>query len=274
MAAIIGKKDEAARYSKLADDIRSAFIKAYVKDDGRVVGDTQSAYALALHLGLLPEEKRPAAVGYLIERIKAYKDHISTGFHTTIMLMNELTRAGRNDVAYMLINNRTIPSWGYTIEQGATTIWERWDGYAEGRGFQDPGMNSFCHYAIGAVGEWMYRTILGINPDEGRPGYRHFVLRPVPGGGLTWAKGSYDSISGRIASEWKLDGRTLTLSVIVPANTTATLFLPAASENGVTESGKPLNEAMGVSSVRMEKGTLACELGSGTYTFVSTGVAR
>ncbi|MBP7934836.1 MAG: glycoside hydrolase family 78 protein [Phycisphaerae bacterium] len=274
MATVIGKTEEAARYAKLAEDIRTAFIKAYVKEDGRIAGNTQSSYALALNLGLLPEDKRAAAVGYMIERVKAYKDHISTGFHTSIMLMNELTRAGRNDVAYMLINNRTIPSWGYTIEQGATTIWERWDGYVEGRGFQNAGMNSFCHYAIGSVGEWMYRTILGIHPDESHPGYRHFELRPVPGGGLAWAKGSYDSISGRIASEWKLDGGTLTLKVTVPANTTASLYLPAAVESGVTESGEPVGRARGIKAVRMENGVLACELGSGTYTFVSTGVGQ
>ena len=201
-----------------------------------------------------------------------YKNHISTGFHTTVMLMNQLSAAGREDVAYMLINNRTIPSWGYTIDQGATTIWERWDGYVEGRGFQDPGMNSFCHYAIGSVGEWMYRHILGINPDESRPGYSHVILRPQPGGGLTWAKGGYESIRGPIASEWKLDGADLRYSVTIPANTTATLYLPAASVEAVTEGGKPVGEAAAVQSKGLQGRTAVLELGSGTYRFVSRAV--
>jgi alpha-L-rhamnosidase len=269
MATVLGKKAEADKYGKLAEDIRQAFVKAYISDDGTVKGNTQSAYALALAFNLMPESKRPAAVAKMVERIHAYKDHISTGFHTTIMLMNELTQAGQNDIAYMLINNRTIPSWGYTIEQGGTTIWERWDGYVEGRGYQDPGMNSFCHYAIGSVGEWMYRTILGINPDEANPGYKHFFLKPVPGGGLTWAKGSYGSIHGEIASEWKVEGSNLTLKVTVPANTTATLSLPTADAASVTESGKAAAKADGVKFVKADNGVAVYELGSGTFEFVA-----
>jgi alpha-L-rhamnosidase len=270
MAEVIGKSAEAAKYTKLAEDIRQAFIKAYIADDATVKGHTQSAYAIALAFNLVPGDKRPAAAEKMVERVRDYKNHISTGFHTTIMLMNELTRAGRNDVAYMLVNNRTIPSWGYSIEQGATTIWERWDGYVEGRGFQDPGMNSFCHYAIGSVSEWMYRTILGINPHEAIPGYKHIVLKPVPGGGLDWAKGSYHSIRGPIVSEWRLDGsKNLTLKVAIPANTTATLHLPASDASAVTEGGKPAAEAEGVKFVKMDAGAGVYELGSGSYEFVS-----
>jgi len=270
MAEVLNK-ESAARYRKLAEDIRQAFVKAYISEDGTVRGHTQSAYAIALAFNLMPPDRRATAVEKMVERVRAYKNHISTGFHTTIMLMNELTRAGRNDVAYMLINNRTIPSWGYTIDQGATTIWERWDGYVEGRGYQDPGMNSFCHYAIGSVGEWMYRTILGINPDEAHPGYKHIVLRPVPGGGLTWAKGSYRSIRGPVNSGWTLEGeRTLTLKVEIPANTTATLYLPASDASTVTEGGSPAAEAEGVKFVRSENGVAVYDLGSGSYEFVSS----
>ncbi|MBN1491992.1 MAG: glycoside hydrolase family 78 protein [Phycisphaerae bacterium] len=269
MAAVLGREADAQKYAKLAGDIREAFQKAYITEDGRVQGHTQAGYALALHFNLMPEALREKAEDHMAERIAAYKNHISTGFHTTIMLMKELTRCGRSDLAYMLINNRTIPSWGYTIDQGATTIWERWDGYVEGRGFQDPGMNSFNHYAIGSVGEWMYRTILGINPDETQPGYKHFTLRPVPGGGLTSAKGSYASIRGTIESAWMLDGDTLTLTIEVPANTTATLFVPATDTAAVTESGKPASEAEGVKFMRMEDGAAVYEVGSGAYRFAS-----
>ncbi len=271
MAEVLGRP-EAAQYRKLADDIKAAFQKAYIESDGKVKGHTQSAYALVLNFNLAPENLRANMVERMVERVHGYKNHISTGFHTTVMLMNQLSAAGREDVAYMLINNRTIPSWGYTIDQGATTIWERWDGYVEGRGFQDPGMNSFCHYAIGSVGEWMYRHILGINPDESRPGYSHVILRPQPGGGLTWAKGGYESIRGPIASEWKLDGADLRYSVTIPANTTATLYLPAASVAAVTEGGKPVGEAAAVQSKGLQGRTAVLELGSGTYRFVSRGV--
>jgi len=264
MAAAIGRKAEAKEYGKLADDIRVAFVKAYIKDDGTIEGHTQAGYALALHFDLVPENLREAAAKHMIQRIEDYKWHISTGFHTTVMLMNQLTRFGRTDVAYRLINNRTMPSWGYTIEHGGTTIWERWDGWVEGRGYQNPAMNSFNHYAIGAVGEWMYRTILGINPDETKPGYKHFAIRPIPGGGLTWAKGSYRSIRGKIVSAWKVDGDTLTLDVTVPPNTTATVYVPAKDLTAV--------KADGVEPLRMEDGAAVCEVGSGTYQFTSKGI--
>lgn len=272
MAKVIGRADDAAKYAKLAEDIRAAFVRAYVKPDGEVRGDTQAGYALALGFDLLPESLRAEAARRMAKRVADYKGHISTGFHTTVHLMNELTRHGHHVIAYELINNRTIPSWGYTIEQGATTIWERWDGFVRGRGFQDPGMNSFCHYAIGSVSEWMYRTILGINPDEAAPGYAHFFLKPRPGGGLTWAKGSYDSLRGRIESAWRRDGDAVIYEFAVPANTTATLYLPARDEGAITEGGKPTAGAEGVKFLRLEirhEGLFAVfELGSGSYRFV------
>ncbi len=227
MAAVLGNDAEARQYRALFNDIKTAFNRAYVTEDGRILGNTQAGYALALHFDLLPEVKRAAAVAYMLEGIEAYHGHMSTGFHSTYRMMLELSRAGRSDIAYTLINNTTFPSWGYSIENGATTIWERWDGYVKGRGFQDPGMNSFNHYAIGAVAEWMYRVILGINNDDDHPGYEHFVLHPVPGGGLTWANGSYNSIRGKIEISWRTDGLTFTENVTIPANTSATVYVPA-----------------------------------------------
>ncbi|HEY2825844.1 MAG TPA: alpha-L-rhamnosidase C-terminal domain-containing protein, partial [Gemmatimonadales bacterium] len=193
--------------------------------------------------------------------------HMSTGFHSTYRMMLELSRAGRSDVAYQLINNTTFPSWGYSIANGATTIWERWDGYVKGRGFQDKGMNSFNHYAIGAVAEWMYRVVLGINGDDDHPGYEHFVLHPVPGGGLTWAKGSYMSIRGLIESSWRTDGTAFTEDVTIPANSTATVYVPAKSVDRVTESGVPASRANGVRFVRMEGDAAVFTVRSGRYRF-------
>lgn len=267
MAAALGNDADAKKYSALFSGIKAAFNAAYVKDDGRIEGNTQAGYALALHFGLLPESKRAAAVAHMLEGIDAYHGHMSTGFHSTYRMMLELSRAGRSDVAYKLITNTTFPSWGYSIENGATTIWERWDGYVKGRGFQDKGMNSFNHYAIGAVAEWMYRVMLGINNDDERPGYEHFVLRPIPGGGVTWVKGSYDSIRGKIESSWRVSGATFEEDVTIPANTSATVYVPAKSVARVTESGVPASRAAGVRFVRMDGGAAVFEVQSGSYRF-------
>ncbi len=174
--------------------------------------------------------------------------------------MLELSRAGRSDVAYSSINTTTFPSWGYSIANGATTIWERWDGYVKGRGFQDKGMNSFDHYAIGAVGEWMYRTILGINNDDAHPGYGEFVVHPMPGGGLTWARGTHRTIRGTIVSSWRVDGSRLIEEVTVPANSRATVYVPAAAKERVRESGARF--------LRMDGDFAVYGVGSGTYRFV------
>ncbi len=144
--------------------------------------------------------------------------------------MLELTRWGYSELAYDLMLKRTIPSWGYMVEHGGTTIWERWDGWVEGRGFQNPGMNSFNHYAIGAVGEWMYRVIGGLNPDEDAPGWRHFFVNPVPGGGLRRAKVEYHSVRGLIRSEWRLEEGRFTLEVTVPPNTSADVRMPGGGK--------------------------------------------
>ncbi|MFH1745898.1 MAG: glycoside hydrolase family 78 protein [Planctomycetota bacterium] len=267
MAQALGRESDALRYATLAAEIRQAFNHAYVDADGRIVGDTQAGYALALHFDLLPEESRAVAAQRMVDCFAKYDGQISTGFHSTICLMNELTRHGCVDEAYRLIGNRKMPSWGYAIEHGATTIWERWDGYVEGRGFQNPGMNSFAHYALGSVGEWMYRTIVGINPDPEIPAYKHFIIRPRPGGDLTWARGSYHSIHGRIACEWRVEGERLRLDVTVPPNTRATAYLPTTNVRTAEESGQALADAEGVQDVRPAKDHIVCELAAGSYSF-------
>jgi alpha-L-rhamnosidase len=267
MAESIGRPDDAERYKALASQIKAAFNQAYVSADGRIRGDTQAGYAIALAFDLLPELQRAAAAGYVLEGFQRYGGRISTGFHSTICLMNELTRRGRSDEAYRLINNREMPSWGYAIDHGATTVWERWDGFVEGRGFQDPGMNSFSHYAIGSVGEWMYRTIIGINPDESKPGYKHFFIRPRLGGGLTWARGSYHSMYGPIECGWeKADGR-LKVDLVVPANTTATVSIPTREPARVMEGNRPAAKAEGVESPGVEDGAACYLVPAGRYAF-------
>jgi alpha-L-rhamnosidase len=185
----------------------------------------------------------------------------------TFVTLPALTLAGRNDVAYRLFLTDTFPSWLYQVKLGATTMWERWDGWTPEKGFQDPGMNSFNHYAFGSVGQWMYRTIGGIDTDG--PGFKKIVLKPQPDTGLKFAKTSYESVRGTIASEWITEGQTFTAKFIVPPNTTATAYVLSADPSGVTESGKPAQEAQGVQFLWSEDGFAVYQLVSGTYEFSS-----
>jgi alpha-L-rhamnosidase len=268
MAAAIGRPEEARRYGELFQQIKAAFNRRFVRPDGRIQGDTQGGHALALHFQLLPDESRPKAAQFLAENIRAYQNHLSTGIQTTHRAMLELSRQGYHELAWQLLTNRTFPSWLYMLDNGATTIWERWDGYVKGRGFQDPGMNSFNHWALGAVGEWVWRYALGLNPDEDQPGYKHFRLAPQPGGGVTWARGEYRSMHGLIRVAWKKEASFL-LEITVPANATATVMVPAQEASRVTESGQPAAQAEGVRYVRMENGAAVFEVQSGRYAFVS-----
>lgn len=266
MAAVLGNEKDAKEYQWLFEKIRQKFNEAYVDKDGGIKGNTQSAYALALNFDLLPEDKRIQAFNHLLKCIEEYDYRISTGFMTTLMMMKELVKNGRTDIAYQFLESERLPSWIYSINQGATTIWERWDGYVKGRGFQDAGMNSFCHYSIGAVGEWMYRNILGINPDDDHPGYKHFTIHPRPGGTLTWAKGSYNSIHGLISSAWKSENGVFTLNVEIPVNTSATIILPAGAKELISVNSLPVPPSMIDTKHKIQKET-ALELGSGKYLF-------
>jgi alpha-L-rhamnosidase len=202
-----------------------------------------------------------------VDDIRDRQWHLSTGFVGTKDLMGTLNAIGRTDVAYHLFHNKTFPSWGFSIQHGATSIWERWDGWTPEKGFQDPGMNSFAHYSFGAVCEWMFRTIGGIDTDG--PAYKRIVIRPQPGGRLSWARTSYDSIQGRIATAWKLDGDKLRLDITIPANTTATVHIPAANPASILESGKPAPQAEGVRLIGKQDDVVLFEIGSGTYHFTS-----
>ncbi|MFH1717237.1 MAG: family 78 glycoside hydrolase catalytic domain, partial [Planctomycetota bacterium] len=236
MAAAIGKNDDAKKYERLFEQIKDAFNKAYVSSDAHIKGRTQTCYALGLYFDLLPDDKRLRAAEHLVEAIREKNWHLSTGFVGLSYLLPTLTETGYLDVAYRLLANDTFPSWGYSIKNGATTIWERWDGWTEEKGFQTPAMNSFNHYSFGSVGRWLFGTVAGIDTDG--PGYKQIVIYPRPGE-ITHAKASYESIHGRIVSDWRLSNGTFTLNVTIPANTTATVYVPAGSLDSVTESGRP-----------------------------------
>jgi alpha-L-rhamnosidase len=269
MAAVLGRAEEARQYGGLLERIKAAFNRRFVQPDGTIHGDTQAGYALALNFDLVPADRRAALVRHLLAGLQRYQGRLSTGIQTTHRLMLELTRNGHHEAACRLALSRDFPSWGYMIENGATTIWERWDGYVKGRGFQDPGMNSFNHWAFGAVGEWIWRHLAGINPDEASPGYKHFIIAPRPGGDLTWAKAEYRSIRGPIASQWKLDGDTFNLQVAVPPNTTATVYVRAKDASSVTEGGQPAAQAEGVKFVGTEDGFAVFDVESGQYSFTA-----
>jgi len=263
----LGRTAEAEKYEQLFADIKAAFNKRYVAADGRIRGNTQCVYAMALKFELLPDELRPKAAQYLENDIKAKGGHLSTGFVGVSYLLPVLTQAGKADTAYGLLLQDTFPSWLFSVKHGATTIWERWDGWTPEKGFQDPGMNSFNHYSLGSCGEFLFGGIGGIRPAS--PGFKTIRVEPVIRNGLTWAKTSYDSIHGKIATDWKLDGNRLALEVVVPANTTATVYVPAKDQAGITESGKPVAQVQDVKFLRQENGQAVFEVGSGTYQFAS-----
>jgi alpha-L-rhamnosidase len=264
-AEVLGKPDDAARFREIYEKVKASFNKAYVADDGRIRGDTQAVYVLALANDLLDGPRARLAAAYLVEDIEKKGWHLSTGFIGTKDLMLVLSKIGRPDVAYRLLFNDTFPSWGFSIKQGATSIWERWDGWTPEKGFQDPGMNSFAHYSFGAVYQWMVENIGGIKSDG--VAYKRIVVAPQPGGRLSNASVSYRSIQGEIASAWaKADGR-MTLNVTIPPNTTATVVLPSVDRASITEGGRPLDQAEGVTFEKTEAGRTFVSVGSGQYSF-------
>ena len=173
---------------------------------------TQTAYVLALHFDLLLEELRPFAATELVADIERRDMHLSTGFVGAPYLTHVLSSNGQLDTAYALLFQKSWPSWLYAVTQGATTVWERWDGWTEENGFQDPVMNSFNHYAYGAIGDWLYRVVAGIEVDPDAPGYKRILIQPQPGGGLTYASASLDSMYGKIESKWTLEDNNFQLN--------------------------------------------------------------
>ncbi|MFD3573348.1 alpha-L-rhamnosidase [Streptomyces sp. NPDC058644] len=254
-AEALGK--DPAPYKKLFGSVRDAFRAAYVTSGGRVKGDTQTAYVLALSMELLADGDRAPAAARLVELIKSKEWHLSTGFLGTPRLLPVLTATGHTDVAYRLLVQRSFPSWGYQIDKGATTMWERWDSIKPDGSFQDAGMNSFNHYAYGSVGEWMYANIAGIAPAD--PGFRKILVRPRPGGGVTEAQGSFDALYGPVTTHWKTDSEGFRLTLTLPANTTAEVWIPADERSQVTHEAAEF--------LRMEDGCAVFAAASGTHRF-------
>ncbi|WP_291914683.1 family 78 glycoside hydrolase catalytic domain [Chitinophaga sp. CB10] len=220
-ATLLGKQADVAAYTKLLQQVKDTFAVHYLRPGGRTMPDTQTSYVLALELGMLPDSlKRPAA-GRLAELVKANGNHLATGFLGTPGLLHALSEHGELQTAYALLLQDTYPSWLYPVKMGATTIWEKWNAILPDSTVQ---ATSYNHYAYGAVGNWLYTVVGGIQP--GSPGYREVIIRPQPGGGLTWAKAGYRSAYGEIRSEWELHGEKIRMKVQVPQGCEARVYVP------------------------------------------------
>ena len=265
-AKVIDKNKDVEKYSRLLEKIKKVFRDEFVTPNARLASNTQTAYSLALAFGLLPDDIQERAAQRLADDVDNFK-HITTGFLGASLVCPVLGDYGHYEQAFMLLNRKDYPSWLYPVTKGATTIWERWDGLKPDGTFQDKGMNSFNHYAYGAIGDWLYRVVAGLDIDERNPGYKHIFIRPHPGGGLTHAKARHESLYGPVESGWRLTGQKMAVKVEVPPNTTATIRLPKAKVANVKETGKSLQNAEAISDIHQDGDTVVMRVGSGLYSF-------
>lgn len=267
-ASVLQKTEDAKAYSELYTNILQAFRDEFVTPAGRLTVATQTAQVLALMFGLLEEPAKQRAVSKLIDLLAESDFHLTTGFVGTPYLNHVLSHNGHNETAYTLLFQKDYPSWLYQVTKGATTIWEHWDGMKEDGTFWSKDMNSFNHYAYGAIGEWLYRVVAGIDMDESAPAYRRLRIRPQLGEGLEWADGQLETMYGTVRSHWlKREDGTMEIETAVPSNTTAEIFLPHASVDSVTESGVMLAETDGVTAVISTQDGVWVTAGSGNYAF-------
>jgi len=266
-AQVLGKKDDVAAYTTMLGKVKSAFMDEYVTRNGGLVSDSQTAYVLALQFDMLPENLRQQATDRLVQNIVRYGNHLTTGFLGTPYLCHVLSRFGRDDMAYKLLEQDTYPSWLYPVKMGATTIWERWDGIKTDGSPETPTMNSYNHYAYGAIGDWMYRVAAGLDTYEDGTGYKHIRVMPHLGGGLTSVSADLQTYYGLAGTSWNLGGGKLQLKVTVPANTKATVYIPAASADAVMEGTQKLTDEKDIKVVGKQGEYVQVELGSGNYVF-------
>ena len=264
-AEILGKTGDASEYKRLSAKIKDAFNKEFVTPNGRLSSNTQTAYVVALSFGLFPEDLEAVAAERLAEDVRKFR-HITTGFLGTADICHVLTKYGYLNEAYMLVYRKDYPSWLYPVTMGATTIWERWDGIKPDGTFQNAGMNSFNHYAYGAVGEWLYRVVAGINPDPECPGFKKIIIKPRPGGEMNDVTCSHESPYGTIKSAWKIEDNKMKLWVTIPANTTAMVYVPAKTGDLLCN-GRLSKEAERIEEGGLDYHFLKAEVGSGEYLF-------
>jgi len=266
-ATVLGKSADAQRFSALSDQLKAALnAKFFNAERGYYDNGSQTSCVLPLAFDLVPSEERARVFNQLVRKITGEtKGHVGTGLVGGQWLNRVLTRYGRADLCYGFATNTTYPSWGYMVGKGATTVWELWNGDTA-----DPAMNSGNHVMlVGDLTIWLFENLAGIQPDPDQPGFKHIIMRPTPVGDLRFVKATHRSSYGLIASEWRREGETFDWKVTVPANTTATVFVPATDAQGVTEGGKPASQARGAKFLRMEAARAVFQVGSGTYRFAS-----
>jgi alpha-L-rhamnosidase len=266
---VTGNTAAANKYEQLFELIKAAFNHRYVSADGHIQNGTQTDYCMALRFNLMPDDLRSKAAQYLADDVANHKDHLTTGFIGVSYLLPALCSEDKVDTAYRVFLQDTFPSWLFSVKHGATTIWERWDGWTPEKGFQDPGMNSFNHYSLGSCGEWMFDTVAGIGVDPDQPGFKHIIIRPRPGGNLTQAQGSFDSIRGKITTKWKLENGKFSLHVTIPANATATVYIPTSDPSQVKESGQFMAQVSETKILRTESSLLVAQIPGGSYRFTA-----
>ncbi len=265
IAHALDRPDDADAYARRADRARDAFQRRFVTADGLIAGMTQTAAVLALHFDLLRPEHRAAAADFLAADIRRRGGHLSTGFLGAPYINHVLSTVGRDDLAFQLLLQTSWPSWLYPVTRGATTVWERWNGWTHDRGFADPGMNSFNHYAYGSIGSWLYQHVAGIDADPDHPGYRRLIIRPRPGGGLNWARAELRCVYGQIRSHWRRDADRFTLDLNLPPNTTARVSVPTDDPDSVTEGDAPLADSPDAREIAVEHDAVAFDLPAGRY---------
>ncbi|MDB6065753.1 MAG: Alpha-L-rhamnosidase [Pedosphaera sp.] len=267
MALAIGDTTDAVTYSTLHNNIVAAFANFFNADGTFKDGSNQTGYSLAFTLNLVPSGLRTQAAQKFADTIAQFNNHLATGFIGTPRLLPALHAAGRDDLAYTVLLQQTYPSWLYQVTLGATTMWERWDGWTPAAGFQSVGMNSFNHYAFGSVGEYLYSVIGGITATT--PGYKTILIRPVTGAGVTSANTSYNSMRGLISTAWTQTGNTFNLDVVIPPNTTAQIYVPTTNAAAITENGVAATSSPGVSYLGLSNGAAIYAVGSGHYVWSS-----
>ncbi len=258
-ARLLGKTDDANEYTERAAQIKKSFTEHFFHADTATYGNgSQTSLSCALYQGLAERATENRVLENLVANVEKQNGHIDTGILGAKYILNTLTDHGRSEVAYRMASQKDLPSWGWWIEQGATTLWETWRGVA-----------SRNHIMYGDISAWFYKALAGINPDPTNPGFKHFIIRPHPVGDLTFARGEYNSIHGKIVSDWKIEHGQLCLRVVVPANTTATVFVPNAKLAEIRESGHPAVKATGVASFSQTSTGADFDVESGEYVFTS-----
>ena len=269
-AEVLGLQEDANRLKTLRDEVRQSFQNTFFDDDGRVsVGTpTQTGYLMALGFNLLTPELEEKVVPHLLTEIRNADNHLRTGFLGTPLLAPVLEKINRPDLMFTILFKETYPSWFYSINQGATTMWERWDSYSHEEGFHKEGMNSFNHYAYGAIGQWMYERIAGIQALE--PGYKSIRIAPLLGGPIDSVSAEYDSPYGWIKSEWKLEDDSFKINTTIPPNTSAEVIVPGDTSKELLMTGGKLSEHPGIRLIKKLENAFKLELDPGQYEFTST----